>query len=282
MSTISLILVLCVELVQSATSPTNSVVYSDNPPYTRDFELIESLGQAKDSAGLEHMAADLKARWKDVDMDCYCRLMYQLLGHLRTDFDPVDYVKLQALSEGVLAELEKEFTRSINPVLVPYYCEYQIGHISLIYGTKYYYTAKGDKDNETWLNQRRDVMIQLLKVWRLIQNEKDSTWDINDWLPMNVDPPNGAPTGISPESIKDPNLRAKYEDDIQKNAERHKSWRIQYEIWKTEGDLKRRLLNDIKVMYNTPPLAPDELKSLLDTYVKDEEQRKMFLEASQK
>ena len=48
------------------------------------------------------------------------------------------------------------------------------------------------------------------------------------------------------------------------------------------GPAEKRLDRDIKVMYNTPPLAPDELRNLFNTYVKDEEQKKMFLEASQK
>jgi hypothetical protein len=282
MSVLSLFIVLSLGVIQSASGPTDSFVRSENPPFTRDFKMIESLGQAKDSVGLENMVAILKARWKDVDMDCYCRLMQELLGCLRTDFNPVDYAKLRTLSDDVLSDLEMKLEQGTDPVLVPHYYESQLAHLYLRYAPKYsLYTFKGDTMDEAWMDQRKDVMARLLKVWKLLQDVKDPTWDINEQLPMNVEPPDGGSAGISPESIKDPILRAKYEDDIRKHAERLKLRREQYELWKTERNLRKRLMNDIKPMYTTPPLAPDELKNLLDLYVKDEETKKMFLEASQ-
>ncbi len=284
MTMLSLFLALSVSLIQSASGPTNPIIESSNPPFTRDFQRIRSLGQAKDSAGLENMATTIKARWRDEDMDSYCRLMFLLLGRLRTDFDPIDYRKIRELSEDVLSDLDKTLTAGANPVLLPHYYEYQLAHLYLTYAPKYsLYTFKGDSKDDAWVNQRTDVMTRLLKVWKLVQDAKDPSWDINMKMPsMNVIPPDGGPSGGSPEAIVDPNLRAQYEAEIQRVAEKHKWWNIQYELWKTEDRLKKRLDNDIKMMYSTLPLAPDELKDLLDIYVKDEEQKKAFLEASQK
>jgi len=283
MSVFSVIMALSLSLIQNSTGSTDSIVESASLTFSKDFQSIRSLSQAKDSAGLENMATTIKARWRDEDMDSYCRLMYQLLGRLRTDFHPVDYRKLKVLSDDVLSDLQKELEQGTDPVLVPHYCEYQMGYISLTYGVKYYYAFKGDLRDEAWVNQRTDVMTRLLKVWKLVQDAKDPSWTIDMSMPsMNVDPPDGGPAGISPSSVGDPKLRAQYVAEIHRAGEKHKWWGIQYELWKTEGKLKNRLLNDIKVMYNTPPLAPEELKNLLDTYVKDEEQRKIFLEASKK
>ena len=284
MSALSLVLALSACLIQSASGPMDSVLKSDNPPFTRDFLKIESLGQAKDSVGLENMVAELKARWKDADMDCYCRLMDRLLGCLRTDFDPVDYGKLKALSNDVLSDLDKKLEQGMDPVLVPHYYQFQLGYISVTYRAKYtVYTTKGDIEDEVWVNQRKDVITRLLKVWKLTQEGKDPAWSMDIVPPANVMPPTGTVriSGMSPDSIQDPDLRAKYEADIKANNEKKRWWRAQRRLRQTEDQLKKRLMNDIKVMYNTPPLAPDELKSLLDTYVKDEEQKEMFLEASQ-
>jgi hypothetical protein len=281
MTVLSLVMVLCVELIQSATSSTNSVVYSDNPPFTRDFEMINRLGQAKDATGLDNMAATLKSRWKDVDMDCYCRLMNELCGAFRTDFDPVDWDKLKALSDDVLSDLEMRLKQSIDPVLVGHYYGFQDWYISI----RYVYTPENEKgrmDDDAWAHKRKDVISRLLEVWKLVQDAKDPNWSMDVVLYAQVMPPNGAPPGTSPDSIKDPGFRAKYEADIKENDEKKQWWDAQYRLNQTEDFLKKRLLNDIKVMYNTSPLAPDELKGLLDTYVKDEEQKKMFLEASQK
>ena len=282
MSVLSIVMALSVSVIQSASGPTDSVVRSENPPFTRDFKEIRRLGQAKDSTGLENMVETLKARWKDGDMDAYCRLMHEALKHLRTDFDPVDRGRIKALSEELLTDLEIKLKQGIDPVLMPHYYQFQEWYISATYGAKYFYAIKGDAGDEAWVNQRTDVMTRLLKVWRLIQDAKDPTWAINMSMPsMNVQPPDGGPAGISPSSVGDPKLRAQYVAEIQKVGEKHKWWNKQYGLWKTEGPLRDRLMKDINVMYNTPPLAPDELKSLLDTYVKDEEQKKMFLEASQ-
>lgn len=283
MSVFSIIMALSFSLIQNSTGSTDSIVESASLTFTADIQSIRSLSQAKDAIGLENMAVTLKARWKDTDIVSYSKLIHELLGCLRTDFYPVDYGKIKAISEDVLADLETRLKQGVDPVLVPYYSGFQDWYIGATYGTKYYYAAKGDKEDGAWVNQRTEMITRLLKAWKFIQDTKDPTWAIDMSMPsMNVQPPDGGPAGISPSSVGDPKLRAQYVTEIHKVGEKHKWWGIQYNLWKTERDLRKSLLKDIQVMYNTPPLAPDELKSLLDQYVKDEEQKKMFLEASQK
>jgi hypothetical protein len=276
-------LAMCVSFIQYPSCSLDILATQGNVEFARDFEEIRRLGKARDSVGLEGMVDTVGKRWKDIDMDAYCRLMNEVLGGWRNEFHPVDYRKLKGLSDDVLSDLDTKLKEGIDPILVPHYYQFQEWYISAAYGAKYStHTVKGDTKDEAWVNQRKDVMTRLLKVWKLIQDTKDSTWSINKVFPAQVMPPNGAPPGTSPDSIKDPGVRAKYEADIRENDNKRRWWDAQYRLSQTEDMLKKRLLNDIKVMYNTPPLAPDELTNLLDTYVKDEEQKKMFLEASQK
>jgi hypothetical protein len=249
--------------------------------FLSDNQEISRLGESHDAGGLSELARKIKEKWKDTDMDSYCRLMNELCGAFRTDFDPVDWDKLRALSADVLSDLEMRLKQSIDPVLVRHYYGFQDWYISI----RYVYSPENEKgrlDDDAWAYKRKDVISRLLEAWKLVQDAKDPNWSRDYPLYSKVPPPNGAPIGVGPDSIGDPALRAKFETDIKANEEKKKWYSVQNRLSRTEGLLKERLLNDIKIMYNTPPLAPEELKGLLDTYVKDEEQKKMFLEPSQK
>jgi hypothetical protein len=109
----------------------------------------------------------------------------------------------------------------------------------------------------------------------------DPKFDFNDAGFMNVPTPagSGMPAGISPESIKDPTLRAEYERAIAQNSAKRKRFNEQYWLKQNAVDFYKNVERYLVNAYSRPPADSAQLERLLSQYVDDNRVRARILEA---
>ena len=120
-----------------------------------------------------------------------------------------------------------------------------------------------------------------IRVLHFINLEIDNEFDFNDPAAINVSPPWGPyPSGISPDSIKEPQLRKEYERLIAKNREKGKKYNFQSKL-KMHNE---RLLNKMELFfaeaYSKSPESVKELKKYLKTNNVDKTTSKRMVKAA--
>lgn len=89
----------------------------------------------------------------------------------------------------------------------------------------------------------------------------------------------GLPSGIAPESVKDPKLRAEYEAALQKNREQIERYTKQYRLRDWLSMFPKRAEEYIIRAYSKPPFDVEELKQYLDKYITDTKTKARILNA---
>ena len=119
-----------------------------------------------------------------------------------------------------------------------------------------------------------------LRVWRRIVGEIDPTWkegDPKNEAFLNISPPDGGPSGVAPDSIKDPEIRQAYEKMLAENSRRMERNNQQiYARRNAETWRKRALSVDIVYLYENRPVNNEDwetLKAYLRVYVSDNDLR---------
>jgi hypothetical protein len=120
-----------------------------------------------------------------------------------------------------------------------------------------------------------------LHAWKRLLDAIDPTWDANDFPVINVTPPSasGAPSGVAPHAIKDPRLRAEYEEAIERNRQKAQRYSEQNRLHKWLKRFPKTAEEYIIRAYSKPPFDVGELKEFLQTYITDEETKATILHA---
>ena len=216
-------------------------------------------GPKNDLKIFEKFADEIRSKWSQKNKEYYACLMLELCGPLSSGrFN--DDRQYELSRKYALSALEK-------PDEIPLETELELtGHvITLIYTP---YTPKG----QDWVQRRRkDVEIRL-HAWKRLLDAIDPNWDLNDLPVSNVTPPlaTGLPSGVAPESIKDPNLRAEYEASIENNRKKNEKYSRQYRLYKWLKKFPRYAETYIIRAYSKPPFDLEELKRNLNKYLSDE------------
>ena len=87
-----------------------------------------------------------------------------------------------------------------------------------------------ETDREEFQIQREWKARLLLRTFKTIASRIDPHFNANEVrIKMNIIPPlaTGLPSGVDPSAVKDPKLRAEYEDEIRKNREKMATSRVQ-------------------------------------------------------
>jgi hypothetical protein len=116
------------------------------------------------------------------------------------------------------------------------------------------------------LEERNGYVKQWLHALKRLETEKDPNFDPNDVGRLNVTPPEGVPvrlSGMSPESIKDPKLRAEYENAIKANSRKLEYFNQQYRLRQDEEFIVKHAVKYISVMYAQSPSNMAELNKLM-------------------
>ena len=122
-------------------------------------------------------------------------------------------------------------------------------------------------------HRRKDVEVHL-HAWKRLIDAIDPKWDPNERLvgPNGVMPPAGVPRagGMDPAGIKDPVLRAQYEEAIRANNEKNARWGDQYALRNHLKWFPKLAEGYIVMAYSTLPFDLPELEQYLKTYMADE------------
>ena len=128
-----------------------------------------------------------------------------------------------------------------------------------------------DSDIDQWPLVRKahaGVWIQTLET---VNKLVDQDFDFDDVPKINIAPSGPYPSGISPEAIKEPEIRRQYEEDIAKNEKKAQQYAFQYKVLKIQKSLSRDTENFLILAYSAPPDAFDELRKLLESHSLDQD-----------
>ncbi len=241
--------------------------------YEEIYHRMNRLGQERNLTALEAIAQEIEQRWGETDVEMYASCMHKLSCELESrEFKEMN--KARGLSQFLaMKALEKS-----DEIPLELMCQ-------LVQTVQPYYDAEGKKlGGQDFAQLRRKQMRLWLHAWRRIEKTIDKNWDPEDRPFLNVPPPPGAPglSGMSPDGIKDPQLRAQYVAAIEANrkkAERYSEQRIARRL---KEHWVKGAQRHIIFVYMEPPDAKHELKQLLSEYGIDAETSTMLLDAVEK
>lgn len=121
-----------------------------------------------------------------------------------------------------------------------------------------------------------------IKILEIGQKLYDSKFNFKEQISLNIAPPEGAGrSGVEPEEIKDPQLRAKYERDLAENAFKIERVRLQNILHKSlsriQTEIKVLLTNECRDGNIDKPdkvleqngASPETIKNILGTIPQD-------------
>ncbi len=274
---ISFLVVMCLSSVQSTTFGTNpEAPEMEKQEYKQARARIKALietftpGPTNDLKEYEKFADEMQSKWSQGNKEYYARLMLEICGPLSSGAfeDDRRYEVARKYALSALAD--------VNDISVETEIELT-GHVVTLTPTRY---SSAGKDFEK--NRKEDVEVRF-HAWKRLKDAIDPNWDPNEVLlsPNGVGAVMGLPSGIAPEGVKDPKLRAEYEAALEKNRkqiERHTEQR-------RLSDLLQRIPRSaggeqhIIYLYSCPPFNIEELKECLNRYIDDEKTKARILDA---
>lgn len=125
-----------------------------------------------------------------------------------------------------------------------------------------------------WEIDRAERIKMLLHLWRRLQDNIDRTFDCSrpENRPVsNVPVPGPYLPGVSPKDIKEPEIRAKYEETIRINRLKAQKCSFQNQLQKLDKTLPGFVESFLIQMYSVAPYDMDNLKKDIDTFKLDKE-----------
>jgi hypothetical protein len=139
-------------------------------------------------------------------------------------------------------------------------------------------------DQAAWKSLRSRKTRLWLEAWRRLTRAVDANFDFNDRPVLNVSPPRstGLPSGVSPAAIKDPQLRAEYENAIAQNFAKAQRYNQQNWLKINASSFYQEAERYVVNAYTRTPSDLEELQRHLSKYVDDPAARERFLEGVRK
>lgn len=233
----------------------------------RDFARIKALSKARDLKGLVKLANEIELKWS-YDPKTYSYMMVEICSSLASyDFkNDRQYILTHKYAKLALQKADQ------IPV------ENEIRLVQYLGGDAEYFT--GQVKPEDWPGDRRERMQYWFHAWRRLNTEIDRNFNFNEPPLVNV-PAGPYPSGIAPEAIKDPQLRARYEAAIQTNKQRIEAFNRQQLLKKLEEEFRKNLRTFAVTAYSKPPFDQAELMWYLNTYIADDQLRQGVLDEVQ-
>jgi hypothetical protein len=95
---------------------------------------------------------------------------------------------------------------------------------------------------------------------------------------MNVPAPEGLPTGVSPEAVKNPQLRAEYAEARADNARKGQTYTKQFQLRQLEDLFSKQAEKYLVEMYSLSPFNLDELKQRLDASITSQDTKQRIID----
>jgi hypothetical protein len=126
-----------------------------------------------------------------------------------------------------------------------------------------------------WETDRAERIKMLLHLWRRLQDNIDRTFDCSrpENRPLsNVPVPGGSYlVGVSPKDVKEPEIRAKYEEAISLNRLKAQKCSLQNQLQKLDKTLPGFVESFLIQMYSVPPSEMENLKIDIDKFKLNQE-----------
>lgn len=266
------------EFEENEVGPVGVSSQAEKQEYKQELARIKALeksfkpGPVNDLEEYEKFADQIQKKWSRRNKEYNARLILEICGSLSSgnfeDDRRYDLAKKYALSileksEEISIEMELKFT----------------GHVVTLM-----YTPNSPKGEDFAQRRKKDVEIRL-HAWKRLIDAIDPNWDPNEVLlsPNAVGAAMGLTTGgIAPESIKDPKLRAEYEEAIDKNRQKGQRYSEQSRLHDWLKSYPRSAERYIVLAYSEPPFKLEELKQYLDNYIADEKTKARIVSAVKK
>ena len=249
-----------------------SSIESDYQELYDDLHYLDGYVRGGDLDEFVKAADWMKEKWSRRDQESYGRLMLSVSNTLVNSFRNWRAWRLSekyasdalASADSFSVHLETELVQFLSQDFVPRVV-----------------TRDGPPD---WGKDRSDKAKLWLHALRRLEQETDINFDFSDRPYLNIPPPQetGLPSGVAPEAIKDPWLRAQYEAAIQANAEKARKYNHQFMMRHLNETFTRRAERYLIGTYAKPPFAVDELKRLLDANLKDVGRKERILSGVRK
>jgi len=232
----------------------------------------------------EKFADEIQRKWSRRNKEYYARLMLEVCGPLSSGNFKHDRQYELARQYALLA-LDKSYGLEQNN-RIPIEVEFRLlmyVRQSALASTKYLQSL-GQKDD--WPNQRREEAKFYFRTWDRLERAIDPNWDPNDPSLVFPRPPVGVDRfaiGMSPENIKDPNLRAEYEAALEEYRQRHKRHSEQRRLRRLKKEdlpiLQKHLLRLYSgPLFDSKKLETEALQQNLAKHIKDEKIRAIILD----
>lgn len=233
----------------------------------RDLGRVESFRASRNLDELVKVADDIENRWSGRRASDYAELMLRVSDTLSSvNFnDQRQYVFAQKYAE---AALQKAAEIPVDLQL------HLILHLRADIGYE-----RGEVKGEEWARVRNTKTKMWLQGWQQLRLQMNRSFDFNDVPSLNVSLPAGATgvAGMSPAQIKDPKLRAEYEDAIAANARKAEEYRRQYKLRQLDQLFSPKAEEYVVRVYSRDPANLSELKQLLEAYIDDYALREKIL-----
>src|SRR3989339_173001 len=254
-------------------------VVSDPPEieqqkYKNDFNRIRSFkesirkGAPIDLEGYEKFADEIEGKWRVKKKEYYANLIWELCGPLTSGIFN-DRRQYALARKYAISALEK-------PDEIPIKTEFDL--VQIVASDM---IVPGAPTGQVWAQRRKQEVQLKFHAWKRLIGAIDPKWNPNERLVMHPEPPMGVnnyDSGASPESIKDPILRAQYEEAIRKNDQKNERHSLQrkYREWleRLSESVERYSIR----AYSKPPDNIEELTQLLKEYISDESLRERILD----
>lgn len=218
-----------------------------------DLQRIESFRDNAKSSRLAALSDEMQERWKDQDADLYGSVMVSVLSLLNNEVSR-ELGDVLIVDDRLIRVLERK--REMSLVL----------HEPLIHLLSSGRLRKAHQrlGEDAFATRRQLHTVRMLETVAIAERERDEAWDPSDVPAVNLVPPaaTGLPSGVSPEAVKDPALRAIYERDIEANRKKAERHSHQHRIRQMEEHLYDQIRKRLMALYSVDDV--DELRRLCD------------------
>jgi hypothetical protein len=253
----------------SSTSQDDRMAYEQSMARVQEVQATFTEGPTNDLAKYETFVDGLLREWRERNNEYHARLTLAICPPL-TGGRFSDKREYQVARKYVLAALE-------DATAIPLLVEIELARL----------VSKVDSRLERvsdveFAKLRLNGSRVRLRAWKRLEDSIDPNFDQKEEIPVH---PPFLPglrfynSGMSPDRIEDPVLRAKYIAVTAENDRRREKHTEQYHLRLHRDSFRKATESYIVDAYSSPPSNVDELNQLLDRYVTEDAAKDRILKA---
>ena len=215
---------------------------------------IKLLRAKKDVKGLQKLGEEIKAEWSAKKSAALYPVILEVcvaLNSARTTEPGVD----QFIQELVVAAIDSPAEKPAEVV----------AKLLLFLESDFDYSS-GKLAGAEWASERAVRAERWLKVCKSVREQNAALPKPSGEVQLNVSPPEGLPSGVGPEAVKDPVLRKQFEEAIELNTRRHEANQKKRMFDDLEKDVASDSARYLVEAFSKPPFRTDDLAKLLAEY----------------